>query len=358
MRVVGLLGLVWRVAVFGSGCDGFEEYGEMGTRWMAQQKDGQAPCSFRSPKVLPASLKERLAFFAFISMDEHPILEHWLTWYKLLGVPFGDAARTKITVHAPPGELGSENFGATLRVLKRFEVAGVNTTSTYSSKIKQSFVNEFMRSLPVDALLMYPDSDEFFAFPCDVAAVVARDGAVHGHMVERMASTWEFLDVAPVAEARVWDQFPLQCGVTGKHLGANHFKQMLTPMVDGDGLRVFYRSSHNVYCVNEKSKDRRAKHCGFMGDVSYPFSHYRFTKRAHALVEHKRDVYKAVLRGQKTPETDVALAQDAAFLASERSLLSRTARNSKDGTSRRGSSKAGFRGRWGGCLTLETEDER
>ena len=108
--------------------------------------------------------------------------------------------------------------------------------------------------------------------------------------VERMASTWEFADVKPPKAAPIWDQFPLHCAVTAKHLGANHFKQMLTPMVDFEGNRVYYRSSHNVYCVNEKSRNPHPKHCVFRGNRSYAFGHYRFTRRAHVLAEHKRDV--------------------------------------------------------------------
>ena len=224
-------------------------------------------------------------------------------------------------------------------------VAGVNATETYSSPVKQALANAFMDSLPRDALLVYPDSDEFFAYPCDVEAVVARDGAVHGHMVERIAANWEFRDVvAPGAGAPALPaQFPLQCRVTGRHLQANHFKQMLTPMVDRDGLRVRYRSSHNLYCVNLRSKDRRAKHCAPAGNRSYPFAPYRFTRRAYDLARRKRDVYGKILAGGETAETrvaaraflfrrgapgrapaQVAARQDAEFLRAEKSLLNQT----------------------------------
>ena len=138
-------------------------------------------------------------------------------------------------------------------------------------------------------------------------------------------------------------QFPLQCRVTGRHLQANHFKQMLTPMVDRDGLRVRYRSSHNLYCVNLRSKDRRAKHCAPAGNRSYPFAHYRFTRRAYDLARRKRDVYGKILAGGETAETrvaarvflfrrgalgrapaQVAARQDAEFLRAEKSLLNQT----------------------------------
>ena len=149
-----------------------------------------------------------------------------------------------------------------------------------------------MDELADGALLMYPDLDEFFAFPCDVEAVIARDGAVHGHMVERLAADWRLADVVSLSSKSppLSAQYPLRCRVTGDHFEANHFKQMLTPLVDANGLAVRslfrrpkkkrtpgparerrsrYRSSHNVFCANRKTKDRKAKHCAPMGNVSY-----------------------------------------------------------------------------------------
>ncbi|KAH8050412.1 glucuronosyl-N-acetylglucosaminyl-proteoglycan 4-alpha-N-acetylglucosaminyltransferase [Aureococcus anophagefferens] len=307
---------------------GFEEYEEMPSRWQAG-KDGSR-CAYAKPGMLPQAIRSRLAFFAFISMDEPEMLEHWLSWYGWLGAPVNDAARSLVVVHAPPGEAGSANAAATLAHLKAAGVSRVNETAVYSSRIKQTMVNDFIGRLPRDALLIYPDSDEFFAYPRDVEAVLATDGAVHGHMVERMASTWEFADVKPPKAAPIWDQFPLHCAVTAKHLGANHFKQMLTPMVDFEGNRVYYRSSHNVYCVNEKSRNPHPKHCVFRGNRSYAFGHYRFTRRAHALAEHKRDVYKAVLDGADTPEKAIADAADRDMLTYERTVVSQTWQYVKD----------------------------
>ena len=321
----------------------FEEYREMGTPWMARAGAPDAACAPAAPRPLPKSLRKRLAFFAFVTMDEPAMLAHWVAWYEALGVDLGSPARTRVWVHVPRGEAGAPRAKATMAVLAR--VAGVNATETYSSPVKQALANAFMDSLPRDALLVYPDSDEFFAYPCDVEAVVARDGAVHGHMVERIAANWEFRDVvAPGAGAPALPaQFPLQCRVTGRHLQANHFKQMLTPMVDRDGLRVRYRSSHNLYCVNLRSKDRRAKHCAPAGNRSYPFAHYRFTRRAYDLARRKRDVYGKILAGGETAETrvaaraflfrrgapgrapaQVAARQDAEFLRAEKSLLNQT----------------------------------
>ena len=203
----------------------------MGTPWMARAGAPDAACAPAAPRPLPKSLRKRLAFFAFVTMDEPAMLAHWVAWYEALGVDLRSPARTRVWVHVPRGEAGAPRAKATMAVLAR--VAGVNATETYSSPVKQALANAFMDSLPRDALLVYPDSDEFFAYPCDVEAVVARDGAVHGHMVERIAANWEFRDVvAPGAGAPALPaQFPLQCRVTGRHLQANHFKQMLLSLI-------------------------------------------------------------------------------------------------------------------------------
>ena len=106
-------------------------------------------------------------------------------------------------------------------------VAGVNATETYARLPSSRRSSTRSWIAPGARPLAYPDSDEFFAYPCDVEAVVARDGAVHGHMVERIAANWEF--GTPRAAGRrapaLPAQFPLQCRVTGRHLQANHFKK-------------------------------------------------------------------------------------------------------------------------------------
>ena len=105
-------------------------------------------------------------------MDEPAMLAHWVAWYEALGVDLRSPARTRVWVHVPRGAAGAPRAKATMAVLAR--VAGVNASETYSSPVKQALANAFMDSLPRDALLVYPDSDEFFAYPCDVEAVVAR----------------------------------------------------------------------------------------------------------------------------------------------------------------------------------------
>lgn len=135
----------------------------MGTRWQAAAADVAKSCSLTRPAQLPSSIRKRLAFFAFISMDEPAVLEHWLAWYAWLGVDFKAAGRATIVVHVPPGETSSPNARATLKLLKTAAVGNVTHTPVYSSHIKQTMVNAYLATLPRDALLLYPDGDEFFA---------------------------------------------------------------------------------------------------------------------------------------------------------------------------------------------------
>ena len=129
----------------------FEEYLEMGTPWMARAGAPDAACAAAAPRPLPKSLRKRLAFFAFVTMDEPAMLAHWVAWYEALGVDLRSPARTRVWVHVPRGEAGAPRAKATMAVLAR--VAGVNATETYSSPVKQALANAFMDSLPRDALL-------------------------------------------------------------------------------------------------------------------------------------------------------------------------------------------------------------
>ena len=123
----------------------------MGTPWMARAGAPDAACAAAAPRPLPKSLRKRLAFFAFVTMDEPAMLAHWVAWYEALGVDLRSPARTRVWVHVPRGEAGAPRAKATMAVLAR--VAGVNATETYSSPVKQALANAFMDSLPRDALL-------------------------------------------------------------------------------------------------------------------------------------------------------------------------------------------------------------
>ena len=86
-------------------------------------------------------------------------------------------------------------------------VAGV----TYSDALKIAYVNAHIRTLPSDAWFILADSDELFAYPCNLPSLVRAHGEITfaGSMTDRLA-----LDgtIAPVrATPTLGEQYPLEC---------------------------------------------------------------------------------------------------------------------------------------------------
>ena len=59
------------------------------------------------------------------------------------------------------GGASSTAVDATTHILKSRDVQ-VELISEYTSELKRMTVNKFIRTLPPDSLLVYPDSDELF----------------------------------------------------------------------------------------------------------------------------------------------------------------------------------------------------
>ena len=63
-----------------------------------------------------------------------------------------DGTRARLWVHVPEEDKDAAAVKKTLALLKR--APGANTTTVYSSPVKQALVNAFLETLPRDALLM------------------------------------------------------------------------------------------------------------------------------------------------------------------------------------------------------------
>ena len=106
---------------------------------------------------LSLTVAKRTALFAFIAASQNTILtKEWLLHYKTLGVQLH---RSKVVVDT--GGASSTAVDATTHILRSRDVQ-VELISEYTSELKRMTVNKFIRTLPPDSLLVYPDSDELF----------------------------------------------------------------------------------------------------------------------------------------------------------------------------------------------------
>ena len=151
---------------------------------------------------------------------------------------------------------------------------------TYTSDLKREAVNAYLKTLPKNKYLMYPDLDEFFDIPSPMidAALVTGAGFVLGSMVDRIAETWR-LDA--ISEEPLWSQFPRRCLATLEMLKGQPRKWILVP-TSFLGKPTQYASSH--YVEGEETLPR--------GLRAYGFSHYRFGSKSLNLTKAKLDLYE------------------------------------------------------------------
>ena len=129
--------------------------------------------------------------WAMVSVMQNDLLSHFLQHYAALGVDL--ARRATFVLHVPPGG----GFDASANATRALMAArGVDVTRSvtevvkYTTIYKKLLANAHLASLPADALLVYPDVDEFFEYPCDVLRTLATGShhATCATMVDRLGS--------------------------------------------------------------------------------------------------------------------------------------------------------------------------
>ena len=104
--------------------------------------------------------------FSYLRDDSPGLLAHFLRWYGAAGIDF---TRSRFVIHGvqtPPGS--ATDAERTAKVFQDYRVpqSSLRYVSSYSSQLKTAAVNEYLSELPLEAWLVYPDLDEFFAYPC------------------------------------------------------------------------------------------------------------------------------------------------------------------------------------------------
>ena len=119
----------------------------------------------RKPRACALPGDQGVAFhlFCYLRDDSPSLLAHFLRWYAAAGLDF--KSKSRFVVHATRNANAS---AATARVFKDYGVPrrAVRSTDAYTSSLKVQAVNDYLETLNDDAWLVYPDVDEFFAFPC------------------------------------------------------------------------------------------------------------------------------------------------------------------------------------------------
>lgn len=197
---------------------------------------------------LSAALALRIFFFAFVAGSQDVMVQHFVSHYTALGVDL--VARSNITVHTVGGAYAVPERRCAHFIRSKgipFAIA-----ESWSSQAKLALANAYIRTLPPDALLMYPDLDEFFRLPCDLDHRVRAPIILKGGWVDRLAPRWA---CAPQPRLQptpsIFAQFSTRCfGVVaaGSISGTASTKVVLISVRDANRRVVQYRSAHHVGC--------------------------------------------------------------------------------------------------------------
>ena len=225
------------------------------------------------PERFNKTLTSKLYFFAYVTSRNPELLKHFLAFYAARGIRFKEPGRSLIIV--------SPSIDDVKPILDMYmHPDNYQEAATYTSDLKREAVNAYLKTLPKNKYLMYPDLDEFFDIPSPMidGALVTGDGFVLGTMVDRIAETWR-LDA--ITNEPLWRQFPRRCLATLEMLKGQPRKWILVP-TSFMGKPTQYASSH--YVEGEEALPRGLK--------AYGFSHYRFGSKSLNLTKAKLDLYE------------------------------------------------------------------
>ena len=253
---------------------------------------------------LPTAVTARVHLFAYIHAGDPALLAHWLRHYASLGL---DLSRANITLDEHMDEEPSAATPNHRRMLVKasrelLHAYGVpfRAAHGYSSEAKTAAANAYMATLPRDALLVYPDLDELFHYPCNLEARLRQRRTANKTVVlsaaahDRVAADWTLRPMEATAELAA--AYPWACPLSqliqdqtlNLHLAFR--KLVLTPVVDARGRSVRYISSHQLVALPE------AEELPSMTWGVPPFDHYRYTSMTVRNLVRKIELYRKATR--------------------------------------------------------------
>ena len=219
----------------------------------------------------------RVHLWAMVSVVQNDLLQHFLQHYADLGIDL--ARRATFVLHVTPASEATANTTRAVMAAHGVDVhQSVTVVGKYTTVYKKQLVNTHLASLPSDALLVYPDVDEFFEYPCDVLNTLAtgRHHATCATMVDRLSSeaTLATLRPSPAIERQLTMCAEVRGGVLSREVCL--LKITLIP-ASIRGVVPRFASSHRATAKLPSGSTLtiggvRGEACLFTGG----FAHYQF----------------------------------------------------------------------------------
>ena len=229
-----------------------------------------------------------------------------------------------------------------LAVLRDHQLAWTETKE-YSSYKKTAAVNQFLVSLPGDALLVYPDADEFFEYPCDIEERLNGHNGVlfmQSAWRDRVSADWSLAQVNTYTPLS--DQFPRVCRLTEfKPPIQATTKFVLVPARDSRGYDPQHLNSHLIKCAPPPAdasemlplptsaqttkgaltvfgpdsywtySTNSLVTCANASTIGPHFAHYRFIQSTPELTERKIQMYHERRKDKGAPMVKMDVADRA-----------------------------------------------
>eukprot|EP00965_Chrysotila_dentata_P225701 6194932-Pleurochrysis_carterae.AAC.3 len=238
---------------------------------------------------LSVALASRVHLYAFVTGLQSSLLEHWLSHYLSLGVDLRNRAQIHLHVASKESTREQGELEKSRKLLRKFAgPSSVIEDKAWSSNLKTQMANAYIAKLPSNAMVIYPDLDEFFEYKvsmhrewqlsakasmnlhrqrpavtdrrtaqvfgcrfaqCEHLQIVANSlspVAIRGHMEDRLGKDFKF---SPVAErVPLARQFPNRCRAIRLCLGSRGDKFTLVPVRDQKNNLIQYRMAHSFNC--------------------------------------------------------------------------------------------------------------
>ena len=220
-------------------------------------------------------------FFAFVNGAEPKLLYYFLKYYIDLGII---PTNMFIVIHISSV---TNETDESINYLKKYNIKYI-ISENWSSSIKTDFVNKYIKSLPLNSYLIYPDLDEFFYYNgMNINEYInfmekKKYIIAQGMFCNRIGANYEICDI-DISKETIFEQFPVSF-YDKKHKITKNLTYCQTKICALKLIKnIQYTSAHNVNtqarCLDEKNSNL----------IVY---HFKYTKYTINSIKSKIKIYK------------------------------------------------------------------
>jgi len=198
-------------------------------------------------------MNNNLFLICMMKDDEPKLLHHWLKYYfDFLKIPLGE-----VLIH----RTNKEKTQIVVSMLNQYNI-NIDYTDSYSSNLKNTWINNIKKKYNENYWVVYPDSDEFFEYPdnnlikfinyCEENKMTI----ISGYFCDRHSDDWELKEIEE--NKNIFIEYPIYTNYTKEILKASNrkitlFKNKYT-MYNSHYLKEEVNFNNERNCKKERFK--------------------------------------------------------------------------------------------------------